>query len=143
MRPGYWLTLILALAAACHGPSQPRPETCYVPTPSKSTIASDLDHGNIEGWVFNVRGVAPIWQALITLHPGRLLISTDTAGFFRFTNVKQGRYLLTVQAIGFERVQDSITHSAAGVDVVAVLVPAVIRDYECVISVRNEKRSRP
>ena len=139
-----FLAMFLISSASCRGPSQPTPQGCF-PDPPKSSIAWNRDHSDVQGHVFQLPGAVPSKQAMITLQPGRLSRFSDTAGFFRFANLKPGRYLITVRAMGLQQVQDSITQTAAGVEVVVVLAPYRPDMYECIVSGRIEKAgpSRP
>lgn len=80
-------------------------------------------------------------DAVVTVEPGHRSVLTDSTGSFSFPGLKAGRYLIRVRALGFQGVRDSVTNSAAGLEVLAVLASDPIADYECVVPVRPNQSS--
>lgn len=133
------LALVIPAILACNRASPPDPEPCVFPGRPRSALAWSLPgppHDSaLQGRVLTFPRGRPLAGAGISLKPGFHLAISDSSGFFRFPGLRRGRYLMRVQAIGFARAEDSVTHSELGLEVLATLAPNPIVDYECIRSV--------
>jgi outer membrane receptor protein involved in Fe transport len=59
-------------------------------------------NGSINGQITEVSSGVELAGAVVVLEPGNLTATSNTLGFFSFTNLQAGKYTLTVRYIGFE-----------------------------------------
>jgi Carboxypeptidase regulatory-like domain len=92
-------------------------------SPPRSTLALENGHGgsSLLGRVAQIANTAPIRQALVRVEPGGHVAQPDDNGFFRFIGIGTGRYIVRVQALGYESVADSITIGQDGLNIIAAM----------------------
>jgi hypothetical protein len=140
-RTSHYLSLTLSAAgalASCH--PAPVPGPCVLSSPSRSTIAvgRSTDAGkDLTGRVLAVGTGAPLPGALIQLEPGRHSTVSDSAGRFRISDLRTGRFLIRVRYLGLVEARDSLTVGEDPVSVLAALAAPEGDLRECVVPVSS------
>lgn len=69
----------------------------------------DLPYGNMQGYVTEYSGGAPVQGALVRLNNGPLTDTTDALGFYEFTNLEAGEWNVTCTKNGYNPINGSVT----------------------------------
>lgn len=82
----------------------------------------------------------PVANASVFLNNGTIGGQTDTTGYFRLDNVKQGKYDLVVSIVGFETYHQPINITGENISLLDIeLIPKVIGLQEVIIKPHNDK----
>jgi hypothetical protein len=69
----------------------------------------------------------------VTVTPGNHTTRSDSAGVFQFLGLRTGRYFLSIHAIGYSAVADSVTLGFDGLYVFAAIARPVVGDLVCIV----------